>query len=173
MKIEIPDEVFSDEELKNTPNRYKKFLKEWLVDSQDFKFTTFPKPKGMDQMIVIKDIPFYSMCSHHLLPFIGKAHIGYIPNKKICGLSKVARVLDKFAHRPQLQERLTQQVVDYLDKELEPVGVMVVLEAEHLCMSLRGIKRPNHKTVTSAIKGMFIQNNIKSEFMELVYNGCK
>ena len=168
MKIEIPDKYFNTEELKNTPKRYKRFLDEWLEESNNFKFTIFPKPKGVDQMVVVKDIYFYSMCAHHLLPFIGKARIGYLPSKKICGLSKLARVVDKFAHKPQLQEALTQQVADFLEKELEPIGLMVVFEAEHMCMSMRGIKRPGHKTITSAIKGVFIQSNIKNEFMEVI-----
>lgn len=165
MKIEIPDEYFNEEELKNTPQRYKRFLKEWLEDSNNFTFTVFDKPKNVDQMITVKDIQLYSMCAHHLLPFYGKVHIGYLPSKKICGLSKLARVVDKFAHKPQLQEALTQQIADYLQDQLQPMGLMVVVEAEHLCMSMRGIKRPNHKTITSAIKGMFIHKDIKDEFL--------
>lgn len=168
MKLEIPNEFFNEEELKNTPNRHKKFLKEWLEDSNNFTFTTFKKPENVDQMIIVKDIPFYSMCSHHLLPFIGKCHIAYLPGDKIAGLSKFPRVVDKYAHRPQLQERLTQQVADFLQKELEPLGLMVIMEAEHMCMSMRGIKKIGSKTITSAIKGMFIHNDIKSEFMELI-----
>lgn len=168
MKIEIPDRFFNTEELKNTPKRYKKFLNEWLKESNNFKFTMFPKPDGLDQMVIVKDISFYSMCAHHLIPFVGKAHIGYLPNKKICGLSKLARVIDKFAHKPQLQEALTQQITDFLDKELEPIGLMVILEAEHMCMSMRGIKRPGHKTITSAIKGIFQHKDVKDEFMEVI-----
>ena len=163
MIIELPDSLFNEEELKNNPKRYKRFLDEW--NKNDFKFTTFPKPKGLDQMIIVKDISFYSMCSHHLAPFFGKVSIGYIPNQKICGLSKLARVVDKFARKPQLQEKLTQEITDFLQENLEPVGLMVVIEAEHLCMSMRGIKKPQHKTVTNAIKGIFIQPSVKQEFM--------
>jgi len=168
MKINIPDNCFNKEELKNTPKRYSKFLKEWLEESNDFTFTTFNKPNGLDQMIIVKDISFYSMCSHHLIPFYGKVHIGYLPGTKIAGLSKFPRVVDKYAHRPQLQERLTQQIADFLDKELEPLGLMVIMEAEHMCMSMRGIKKIGSKTITSSIKGMFIQPSLKNEFMELI-----
>jgi len=168
MKIEIPDKYFNTEELQNTPKRYKRFLNEWLKESNNFKFTIFPKPEGLDQMVIVKDISFYSMCAHHLLPFVGKAHIGYLPSKKICGLSKLARVVDKFAHKPQLQEVLTQQIIDFLNKELEPIGLMVILEAEHMCMSMRGVKRAGHKTITSAIKGMFQHKDIKDEFMGVI-----
>jgi len=168
MKIEIADKYFNKEELKNTPDRYKRFLNEWLEDSQDFKCTVFEKPKNVDQMIITKDINFYSMCSHHLLPFIGKVHFAYIPIKKICGLSKVARVVDKFAHKPQLQEALTQQIADYLEKILEPLGLMVIIEAEHLCMSMRGIKRPGHSTITSALKGDFTNNETRTEFLKMI-----
>ena len=168
MKISIPDKYFNIEELKNTPKRYSKFFDEWLEGSDNFNFTTFLKPKGMNQMIILKDIPFYSMCSHHLLPFVGKVHIGYVPNKKICGLSKLIRGVNKFAHRPQIQERLTQQVIDFLDEKLNPLGIMIILEAEHFCMSLRGVRSPGHKTTTSAVKGRFQYKEIKSEFMGLI-----
>jgi len=167
MEITIPDEYFSDEELKNTPIRYQRFLDEWLKDSSKFNFTVFPKPEGLDQMITVIDIDFYSLCSHHLAPFIGKASIAYIPNEKICGLSKLARVVDKFAHKPQVQERLTQEIADYLIEQLHPLGLMVILEAEHLCMSMRGIRRPGHKTITSAVKGLFNHENVKNEFLQL------
>ena len=171
MEITIPDEYFSDEELKNTPIRYQRFLDEWLRESNNFKFTVFPKPEGLDQMVTVKNIDFYSLCSHHLAPFIGKASIAYIPNEKICGLSKLARVVDKFAHKPQVQERLTQEIADYLIEQLSPLGLMVVLEAEHLCMSMRGIRRPGHKTITSAVKGLFTQAQVKSEFLSFMNGG--
>lgn len=168
MKIEFPDEVFCDEELKNTPDRYRRFLKEWLVDSEKFEFTTF-KNDGYDQMIIVKDIEFFSMCSHHLLPFSGKAHVGYIANKKICGLSKIPRVVEMFAHRPQLQERLTQQIGEYLHKKLNAKGVIIVIEAEHLCMSMRGVKKPGHITITSSLLGVFKKDSsAKEEFMRLI-----
>lgn len=167
MQINIPDELFSEEELRNTPDRIKRFLDEWAANDS-FKFTVFNNP-GYDQMIILKDIDFASVCSHHLLPFLGKAHIGYIPAKKICGISKLARVVDKFASRPQIQENLTQQIADFITKELEPIGVMVVLEAQHQCMQIRGVKKPNSIMVTSAIKGLFKEDEkARMEFMELI-----
>ncbi len=113
-----------------------------------------------DELIGIRDIPLYSMCEHHLLPFIGKAHIAYIPNKKgqITGLSKLARVVDVAARRPQVQERLTIQIADALESRLDPRGVMVVIEAEHLCMTMRGIQKPGSVTVTSAVRGIIREN---------------
>jgi len=113
-----------------------------------------------DELIGIRDIPLYSMCEHHLLPFIGKAHIAYIPNKKgqITGLSKLARVVDVAARRPQVQERLTVQIADALESRLDPRGVMVVLEAEHLCMTMRGVQKPGSVTVTSAVRGLIREN---------------
>jgi GTP cyclohydrolase I len=112
---------------------------------------------GHDEMIMVRDIPLYSSCEHHLLPFIGKAHVAYIPNKdgRITGLSKIARVVDLLSKRPQVQERLTTQIADALDHALSPRGVFVVIEAEHLCMTMRGIKKPGSETVTSAVRGLF------------------
>jgi GTP cyclohydrolase I len=115
---------------------------------------------GHDEMVMVRDIPLYSLCEHHLVPFIGKAHVAYIPNEdgKITGLSKLARVVDGYARRPQVQERLTVQVAEALEQVLEPRGVMVVIEAEHLCMSMRGVKKAGSSTVTSAVRGLFRQN---------------
>lgn len=110
-----------------------------------------------EEMVLVRDIPFYSMCEHHLVPFFGKAHVAYIPaaDGRICGLSKLARLVEAFAKRPQVQERLTAQVADTLIAELNPQGVIVVIEAEHLCMSMRGVKKPGAKTITSAVRGAF------------------
>ncbi len=110
-----------------------------------------------NEMVIVHDIPFYSMCEHHLVPFFGKAHIAYIPSKdgKICGISKLARLVEVFARRPQVQERLTSQVADTLVQQLNPCGVAVVMEAEHLCMSMRGVKKPGAKTLTKAMRGIF------------------
>jgi GTP cyclohydrolase IA len=110
-----------------------------------------------DEIVMVKDIPIYSVCEHHLVPWFGRAHVAYIPNAdgRITGLSKLARLVDGYAHRPQVQERLTTQVADTLDKMLDPRGVMVVVEAEHLCMSMRGIRKPGAMTVTSAVRGLF------------------
>ena len=127
-----------------------------------------------DEIILVKDIPFYSTCEHHLVPFVGKAHIAYAPNKtgKIIGLSKLTRVLEIVARRPQVQERLTTIVADSIMEKLEPRGVIVIVEAEHLCMSIRGVKKPNTITVTSAIRGLFKENPAsRSEVLSLIYNG--
>ena len=126
---------------------------------------------GHDEMIMIKDVPLYSMCEHHLIPFMGVAHVAYIPNEKgqITGLSKLARVVDVLAKRPQVQERLTTQIADAIEQALDPRGVLVVLEAEHLCMSMRGVQKPGSKTVTSAVRGMFRSNEAtRAEAMNLI-----
>ena len=115
---------------------------------------------GHDEMVMVRDIPLYSLCEHHLVPFIGKAHVAYIPNEdgRVTGLSKLARVVDGFARRPQVQERLTVQVAEAMEQVLDPRGVMVVIEAEHLCMSMRGVRKAGSSTVTSAVRGLFRQN---------------
>lgn len=120
------------------------------------------------QMVVVKDIPFYSLCEHHMLPFFGKAHVAYIPNGKITGLSKIARVVDVFAHRLQVQERMTREIKDCIDKTLKPLGVMVVIEAEHLCMQMRGVEKPHSITTTSDFTGAFNRPETREEFMNLI-----
>jgi GTP cyclohydrolase I len=119
-------------------------------------------------MVMERDIPFYSMCSHHLVPFYGRAHMAYIPNDRILGLSKFSRILEFYAKRPQLQERLTEQVVEFLDHELKPQGAMVVIEARHLCVEMRGVKKPGASTITSAIRGIFHQRSQREEFLDLL-----
>ena len=121
-----------------------------------------------DQMVVVKDIEFYSLCEHHLLPFFGKVHIAYIPNGKITGLSKLPRVVDVFARRLQLQERLTNQIKDCIQQTLQPQGVMVVIEAEHRCMQMRGVQKMHSMTVTSAFSGVFEEQPTTEEFMNLI-----
>lgn len=120
------------------------------------------------QMVVVKDITFYSLCEHHLLPFFGKVHVAYIPNGKITGLSKIARVVDVFARRLQVQERLTTQIKDCIQKTLNPLGVMVVVEAEHLCMQMRGVQKQNSVTTTSDFTGAFNRPETREEFMNLI-----
>jgi GTP cyclohydrolase I len=132
------------------------------------KLTTFPNEEGYTAMVMEKEIPFYSMCSHHFVPFYGHGHIAYIPNEKIVGLSKLPRLLDFFARRPQLQERLTEQVASTLEEELKPQGVMVVIEARHLCVEMRGVKKPGAVTVTSAIRGIFLEKAVREEFLDLL-----
>lgn len=126
--------------------------------------------KDHDEIILLKNIPLYSICEHHLLPFIGKAHVAYIPsNNRVTGLSKIARVVDIFARRLQVQERLTTDIADVIMKKLRPKGVVVVIEAEHLCMSMRGVKKPGVLTVTSAVRGIFRKNEkTRSEAMALI-----
>ena len=124
-----------------------------------------------DEMIMIRDVPLYSYCEHHLVPFFGQTHVAYIPNKKgqITGLSKIARAVDVLAKRPQVQERLTTQIADAIETALEPRGVLVVIEAEHLCMSMRGVQKPGSKTVTSAVRGIFRENDAtRGEAMNLI-----
>ena len=120
------------------------------------------------QVVVVKDIDFYSLCEHHMLPFFGKVHVAYIPNGRITGLSKIARVVDVFARRLQVQERLTTQIKDCLQNTLDPLGVMVVIEAEHLCMQLRGVQKQHAMTVTSDFTGVFQQAKTREEFMKLI-----
>jgi GTP cyclohydrolase I len=122
------------------------------------------------EMVVLRDIPFFSMCEHHLLPFHGTAHVGYIPSGRLAGLSKIARVVEAFARRPQLQERLTSQIADCMDENLDPSGVGVVIEAEHLCMTMRGVRKPGSRVTTSAMRGSFQnQDRTRSEFLSLVH----
>jgi GTP cyclohydrolase I len=125
-----------------------------------------------DEMVLVKDIAFNSMCEHHMLPFMGKAHIGYIPNGKVVGLSKLARVVEEMSHRPQVQERMTEQIANLLVEELNVKGVAVVIEAAHTCMSIRGVRKPESVCVTSAMKGTFRSNlSSRSEVMTLIYGG--
>jgi GTP cyclohydrolase I len=120
------------------------------------------------QMVIVKDIDFYSMCEHHLLPFFGKAHVAYIPNKKITGLSKIARIVDVFARRMQVQERMTTQIKECIQNTLNPMGVMVILEAQHLCMQMRGVQKQHSITTTSDFTGVFEQAKTREEFINLI-----
>ncbi len=132
------------------------------------RVTSFPNEEGYKAMVMEKNIPFYSMCAHHLVPFYGHAHIAYIPNGDIIGLSKIPRILEFYAKRPQLQERLTEQVTAFLDDKLKPEGVMVVIEARHLCVEMRGVKKSGCVTTTSAIRGIFHQKAQREEFLDLL-----
>ena len=142
----------SSEQLLDTPRRVAASYAEFLTPAP-FTPTTFPNDEGYDELVLARAIPFSSLCQHHLLPFVGVAHVGYLPAGRILGLSKLARVVERFARRLQLQERLTVQVADWLQAQLAPKGVGVVLEAEHLCMSLRGVRAVGARTVTSALHG--------------------
>jgi GTP cyclohydrolase I len=139
-----------------------------LAQGAEPKVTTFPNEEGYSHMVMETQIPFYSMCAHHLVPFYGHAHIAYIPRDRILGLSKFARILEFYAKRPQLQERLTEQVVTYFEEKLKPLGAMVVIEARHLCVEMRGVKKPGALTVTSALRGIFHQKPVREEFLDLL-----
>jgi GTP cyclohydrolase IA len=139
-----------------------------LLTPEPFNLTTFANDEGYDELVVVRDIPFQSLCMHHVLPFHGLAHVGYLPDERILGLSKLARVVELFARGLQLQERLTTQIADCLQRELEPKGVGVVLEAEHACMSLRGVQKPGSKTMTSALHGLVRDDpRTREEFLSL------
>jgi len=132
------------------------------------KITTFPNDEGYNEMVMVKQIPFYSLCSHHFVPFYGHAHIAYIPSDRIVGLSKLPRIVEFYAHRPQLQERLTEQVISYIDDKLKPQGAMVVIEGRHLCVEMRGVKKPGAMATTSAIRGIFENKSVREEFLDLL-----
>ena len=153
--------------LRDTPRRVADAYSE-LLTPQAFRATTFPNDDGYDELVVARAIPFHSLCMHHLLPFHGVAHIGYLPGDRIIGLSKLGRVVELFARDLQIQERLTTQVAGWLQRELAPKGVGVVLEAEHMCMSLRGVQKFGAKTVTSALHGLLRDDaRTRQEFLAL------
>jgi GTP cyclohydrolase IA len=163
--------------LKETPGRvaraYEELVRGIRQRPEDVLTTDFEM--GHDEMVLVRDIEMWSMCEHHLVPFTGVAHIGYIPNEqgRITGLSKLARLVDVFARRPQVQERLTTQVADSLMKVLQARGVIVVIEAEHLCMTMRGVRKPGSKTITSAIRGSMHNAATRSEAMSLIMHGTR
>jgi GTP cyclohydrolase I len=155
------------EHLRETPRRVAAAYAELLTPRQ-FNLTTFPNEDGYDELVVARDIPFHSLCQHHLLPFQGIAHVGYLPGDRILGLSKLARVVELFARGLQVQERLTTQVASWLDEHLQPKGVGVVVQAEHLCMSLRGVQAQGSRTVTSALHGLLREDaRSRAEFLAI------
>ncbi len=155
------------EELRQTPARMARAYAE-LFDAQPLRLTTFPNDEGYDELVLARSIPFRTVCEHHLLPFSGVAHVGYLPGERILGLSKLARLVEHFAARPQVQERLTKQIADCLAERLSPRGVGVVLEAEHACMTLRGVRALGATTVTSALLGtMRTDARSRAEFFAL------
>jgi GTP cyclohydrolase I len=148
-----------------TPARMARAYAE-LLTPRDFALTTFDNDEGYDELVLARSIPIRSVCEHHLLPFVGVAHVGYLPGDRILGLSKLARVVELFAHRAQVQERLTKQVADYLDLHLRPRGVGVVIEAEHMCMTLRGVQAVGSRTVTSTLLGTLREDaRSRAEFL--------
>ena len=164
------------EGLVKTPSRVAKMYEEicaGMTEDPSIHFETLFN-EHHEEMVLVRDIPFYSICEHHLVPFFGKAHVAYIPSTdgRVCGLSKLARLVDCFAKRPQVQERLTSQVADTLIEQLNPQGVIVVIEAEHMCMTMRGIKKPGSKTLTSAVRGVFDADpKTRSEALTLIFAG--
>lgn len=172
MILEAVGENPDREGLLDTPRRVADFYEEVFAglhrDPADRLSAIFSEEH--EEMVIVRDIPFESMCEHHLVPFIGKAHVVYIPNRgRVVGLSKLARVVEDYSRRPQLQERLTSQVADLLMDRLEPQGVMVVIEAEHMCMTMRGVRKPGASTVTSAVRGVFEENvATKAEALALI-----
>ena len=159
------------EGLRDTPRRIAEAYVEVFgglhVDAAEFLKVGFEE--GHSEMVILRDIPFFSMCEHHFLPFHGSAHVAYIPRGRVVGISKIARLVDSVARRPQLQERLTSQIADALIAALEPDGVAVAVDAEHLCMTMRGIKKPGSRMVTSAMRGTFqSQDETRAEFLALV-----
>ena len=159
--------------LAETPRRVADAYAE-LLTPQAFRPTTFPNEDGYDELIVARSIPFHSLCMHHLLPFQGVAHVAYLPGERIIGLSKLGRVVELFARELQLQERLTTQIAGWLEAELQPKGVGVVLEAEHLCMSLRGVQKLGAKTITSSLRGRLRDDaRTRAEFLSLTNVGSR
>lgn len=155
------------ESLRGTPKRMADAYAEMFAP-RSFDLTTFPNDGGYDELVLVRSIPVQSVCEHHLLPFVGVAHVGYLPGARVLGLSKVARVVEMFARRPQVQERLTTQVADWLQDNLEPRGVGVVVEAEHFCMTMRGVRAAGTRTMTSAVQGLLREDaRSRSEFFAL------
>ncbi|MFI9001113.1 GTP cyclohydrolase I FolE [Streptomyces sp. NPDC053541] len=156
-----------DENMRDTPGRMARAYAE-LFSPRDFALTTFPNDEGYDELVLARAIPFRSVCQHHLLPFVGTAHVGYLPGPRILGLSKLARTVEYFACRPQVQERLTKQIADWLQEQLDPKGVGVVIEAEHTCMTLRGVQAAGSSTVTSTLLGLLRHDpRSRAEFLAL------
>lgn len=172
--IEAIGEDPSREGLVETPARVAEMYAELFsgIDADPAVELEVGFEEGHQEMVTLRDIPFYSMCEHHLLPFYGVAHVGYIPKGRVVGISKLARVVEILARRPQLQERLTSQVADTIVRGLRPEGVAVVIEATHLCMTMRGVKKPHSVVVTSAMRGIFHHSvATRAEFMALIRNG--
>jgi GTP cyclohydrolase IA len=174
--LEAIGEDVAREGLRRTPERVAEMYAELFagLDREPTEVLDVLFDEGHDEMIMVRDIVLQSVCEHHLIPFLGQAHVAYIPNKQGCitGLSKIVRLVDLLARRPQVQERLTTQIADALEEALAPRGVLVVIEAEHLCMSMRGVRKPGSQTVTSAVRGIFRTNNAtRAEAMNLIARG--
>ncbi len=171
--IEALGEDPNREGLAETPQRVARFYAEVFANIHDDPadaVDAFFGEEHYQEIVMVREIPFYSMCEHHFVPFHGQAHVAYVPRGRVTGLSKLARLVDGYARRPQMQERLTAQVADSLNDRLDPLGVLVVIEAEHLCMSMRGVKKPGARTVTSAVRGVMESNPAtRSEALALLF----
>lgn len=166
---ENPDREGLRDTAKRVAKMYADLFQGLYEDPRDHLTVLFDEQH--DEMVLVKDVPFYSMCEHHLLPFQGQAHVAYLPRGKVVGLSKIVRVVEAFARRPQVQERLTSQIADLMMEELDAHGVAVVIEASHTCMTMRGVKKPGSNVVTSAMRGIFkTEEATRNEFMSLVLN---
>ena len=164
------------EGLRDTPKRVARMYEELLAGMREEpeKHLKSVFTEKYDEIVLLRDIPFYSVCEHHLMPFIGSAHVAYLPTGSVLGVSKLARIVDSFAHRLQVQERLTEQIAEFIMKNLKPQGVAVVLEASHSCMTIRGIRKPGSVMVTSAIRGIFKKDpRSRAEVISLMHNGGK
>lgn len=164
------------EGLAQTPSRIARMYEEifsGIADDPSRHLEVFFQDERYEELVLVKDIPFYSMCEHHMVPFFGVAHVAYLPKHgRLTGLSKLARVVDGYAKRPQLQERLTAVIADAIVEKLEPYGVIVVIEAEHMCMTMRGVSKPGSKTVTSAVRGLFLKDQkSRSEVLSMINKG--
>jgi GTP cyclohydrolase IA len=162
----------ASEHMQRTPERFVKMLQE-LTTPAAFEFTVFDNTKGLNEMITLYNIPFYTLCAHHVIPFFGVAHIGYVPGGSIAGLSKLPRAVNHFARGLNVQEELTASIADFLDGKLRPLGVAVVMEAEHLCMAMRGVQAPGVRTRTAAMGGVFADHSrtAKAEFLAGINGG--
>lgn len=162
-----PHYIWDEGHLEDTPKRFLKMLKE-LTESESFEFTKFDS--SSDEMVIVQNIPFYTFCAHHLLPFHGLAHIAYVPSGQLCGISKLARTVKMFSRGLNVQEELTSTIAGYIEEQLSPLGVGVIMEAEHLCMTMRGIEVPGAKTITSSMKGVFLdpKKEARTEFLSLI-----
>jgi len=169
--IELLGEDVEREGLLKTPERVSKamqFLMQGYEQNPEDIIKSAMFTEDYRQMVIVKDIDFYSMCEHHMLPFFGKAHVAYIPNKKITGLSKIARIVEVYARRMQVQERMTTQIKECIQRTLNPMGVMVIIEAQHLCMQMRGVQKQHSITTTSDFTGVFEQAKTREEFINLI-----
>ncbi len=166
LELDLADPNLADTPLR-VANAYRELFAGLRAGSEP-TLRTFPNTEGYSQIVALVDIPFASLCAHHLLPFFGSAHVAYLPKDRIVGLSKLARAVELYARRPQVQERMTQQIIELLRRRLRPQGAMVVLQARHMCMEMRGVRKPGVMTTTSAIDGVFEDERVRQEFLSLI-----